>query len=536
MSIGAEQAAKLEALHLAASEIANATTTEEVYQTAVDTGEDVLGFDVCGVFVADDGELRPVAQNDTSVTLETYPDDKGALGETYQTQESFLIEDAADDEVSEPSDDSFASGVSVPLGDIGVLQAISTEPAYYDETDVELAELLAVHIREAVARIRSKRDLRESKRKIERLHRVATSLESVTDRGTLLWAAVEAASDILEFDWCLLAREDDGVFRVEAASEETPLDTGDEMFATDEGVAGHVVETGESFVVDDAHDHPVANPAHESFRSGLVVPVGDAGVFAAVDDRVGMFDEQDMELAELLAASVGEAYDRIEAREQLRRRQAELDLLKEVQSRVLRHNLRNDLNVIGGAAAEAREADPERRADLLDTVERTAERLAATSERVREIKRVVDHADRIRTFEVAETVRTVTEGLDESHPDATLVTDVPDGVTVRAHSDFPLAVRCLVENGIEHDDGVPRVEVSATRSGDRVRLQVRDDGPGIPDHEVEPIERDRETDLEHGSGAGLWLVRWVVDRSDGSLHFPDTDDGTTVLVELPGPE
>jgi Signal transduction histidine kinase len=413
-----------------------------------------------------------------------------------------------------------------------VLQALSTQPRYYDQTDLELAELLAIHVEEAVTRIRSERNLRESKRKIERLHAVATSLEACTDRETLLSEAVEAAGDVLSFDWCLIGRRHDGTFVAEAVSRETPVTAGDELDGVETGAAGRVVETGEPMLIDDVSANPVAEPAHESFRSGLLVPLGDGGALAAVSDEPGAFEQTDLELAELLAASVAAARDRIEARERLDRRQTDLDLLKDVYSRVLRHNLRNDLNVIGGAAEAARTADDDRLEELLDTIQRTATRLSATSERARQIKRVVDRTDPIRELSVRQAVEPVVERLRETEPRATITVDVPEQFRVRAHRDLPLAVECLVENGVDHNDAEPTVRVTAEQCDTVTKLRVADDGPGIPAHERSVIQRSRETDLEHGSGAGLWLARLVVDRSDGRLRFPERDDGTTVVVEL----
>ncbi len=536
MSLGADDAAKLESLHVAASGIAAATTTEAVYETAVTTAEDVLEFDVCGVFVHREGELVPVTQTDPAAPLQPYEDTRGVLGRTFQTGESILVGEATAHSQAEPADDSFRSGVSVPIGETGVLQAISAEPHYYDETDLELAELLAIHVTEAVTRIRSERNLRESKRKIERLHAVATSLETCTDRETLLSEAVRAAGEVLAFDWCLISRRQGESFVAEAVSPQTPMTAGDHLGGVENGAAGRVVETGEPMLIDDVPANPVAEPAHDSFRSGLVVPLGDDGTFAAVSDERAAFDETDLELAELLTASVGAAYDRIEARERLHQRQTDLDLLKDVYSRVLRHNLRNDLNVIGGAAAAAREATPDRREELLDTIQRTADRLADTSERARQIKRVVDRTEPVRELSVRRAVEPVVRRLREAEPQAAITADVPSGLRVEAHQELPLAVRCLAENGIDHNDCEPSVRVTAKRCGAVAELRIADDGPGIPAHERSVIQQSRETDLEHGSGAGLWLARLVVDRSDGRLRFPETDDGTTVVVELPTAE
>lgn len=65
---------------------------------------------------------------------------------------------------------------------------------------------------------------------------------------------------------------------------------------------------------------------------------------------------------------------------------------------------------------------------------------------------------------------------------------------------------------------------------------VEDDGPGIPDLETQPIDRSEETSLEHANGTGLWLVKWIVDASDGALSFERTAGGTRVVIEFPAHE
>jgi len=67
-----------------------------------------------------------------------------------------------------------------------------------------------------------------------------------------------------------------------------------------------------------------------------------------------------------------------------------------------------------------------------------------------------------------------------------------------------------------------------------VRLAVADNGPGIPDHEYEVLTKGEETALEHGSGLGLWLVFWVVEKSGGELTFGENEPrGAVVTMELP---
>ena len=63
-------------------------------------------------------------------------------------------------------------------------------------------------------------------------------------------------------------------------------------------------------------------------------------------------------------------------------------------------------------------------------------------------------------------------------------------------------------------------------------VMIEDDGPGIPEEELVPIEAGTETNLQHGRGLGLWQLRWSVDRLGGELSF-DTGEGTTVRITIP---
>jgi signal transduction histidine kinase len=69
---------------------------------------------------------------------------------------------------------------------------------------------------------------------------------------------------------------------------------------------------------------------------------------------------------------------------------------------------------------------------------------------------------------------------------------------------------------------------------DAVEIVVADDDPGIPEEEIEILERGEETGLEHTSGLGLWLVHWIVTESGGSVAFESSDTGGSVVrLRLP---
>jgi sensor histidine kinase regulating citrate/malate metabolism len=59
---------------------------------------------------------------------------------------------------------------------------------------------------------------------------------------------------------------------------------------------------------------------------------------------------------------------------------------------------------------------------------------------------------------------------------------------------------------------------------------------GVRESEIAVLEEKQESKLQHGSGVGLWLVRWIAERSGGELSIAQTDEGSWVALRLPTPD
>jgi signal transduction histidine kinase len=222
---------------------------------------------------------------------------------------------------------------------------------------------------------------------------------------------------------------------------------------------------------------------------------------------------------------------------ELRRKQQELDLLKQVLSRVLRHNVRNDLSVVKtNAQLLADEADG-LEAERLNTVIDKSQNLLEASEKARAVERVLDYDRERRELDLVDAVEDAVSDVRSEFPDATISTDLPEAARAKAHWGLSVALENLIENGVRHNDAdSPRVDVSVRVDGDCVEVRIADNGPGIPQQELTVLERGEETPLEHGSGIGLWLVNWVAELSHADLDFENTSRGCTVTVGLEAAE
>jgi len=219
----------------------------------------------------------------------------------------------------------------------------------------------------------------------------------------------------------------------------------------------------------------------------------------------------------------------------LRIRAGELALERQKLSainRLARHNLRNEAQVllsVAGVVGESVTDDRGRQA--ADRLADSAERVAEIDAKLAEFQEAVERESVDGTVDLAEIVSDVAAEYREAQPDAEIETSVPEGVRVRATPHLEVALGELLENAFEHGKGVERgVEIRAHSDGEQVSLTVSDGGRGIPEQEWEILAGEREqTQLEHATGLGLWVVKAVTESFGGELHR--VDGGVTVQLQ-----
>jgi signal transduction histidine kinase len=119
----------------------------------------------------------------------------------------------------------------------------------------------------------------------------------------------------------------------------------------------------------------------------------------------------------------------------------------------------------------------------------------------------------------------------------TIAVDAPDDLAVRADpGQLRRALLNLARNAVA-TARVARVEITARRVADRVRIDVRDDGPGVPVELREKIFTPFFTTREKGTGLGLAFVREIVRDHGGDVMVRDAPGGGSVFgFELPAAE
>jgi two-component system phosphate regulon sensor histidine kinase PhoR len=98
----------------------------------------------------------------------------------------------------------------------------------------------------------------------------------------------------------------------------------------------------------------------------------------------------------------------------------------------------------------------------------------------------------------------------------------------------------LIDNAVKYSPAGGRIEVFLEPHGTGVRMNVRDEGIGIPDGELKRIfGKFYRVDPQQirgvgGTGLGLYICRELVRRMDGRLSVTSAEGkGSTFVVDLP---
>ncbi|PSQ22377.1 hypothetical protein BRD04_04660 [Halobacteriales archaeon QS_9_67_17] len=214
----------------------------------------------------------------------------------------------------------------------------------------------------------------------------------------------------------------------------------------------------------------------------------------------------------------------------IRRHQNRLAVL----DRVLRHNLRNKLNIVAGHAQTltAQSPEGERVSDAAESIETATGSLLDIVNAIREFDVRPDEASAVER-DVAAFVRECEPELRTEYPSVELTTDLPETARARCPAQLRFCLDELVGSAVERANEPPTIWLTVTAGVETVTLRVRSDGEPLPDVEQRALAAGTETQLEHTQGVGIWLTQWAVEAVGGGLRVEQGDDGTTVALTFP---
>lgn len=216
------------------------------------------------------------------------------------------------------------------------------------------------------------------------------------------------------------------------------------------------------------------------------------------------------------------------------------------------HDLRTPLAAAKVAVSSLRAEDvafsPADTAELLATIEESIDQLTALVGNLLDSSRLaagVVHPELRRVY-LEETVQRAlvsigkgATGFYRSAIDRVKV-DVGDAVVLADAALLERVLANLIDNALRHAPNCV-VRVNAGRVGERVLINVVDEGPGIPhgteDQLFEAFQRLGDQDNTTGVGLGMSVARGFVEAMGGTIQAGDTPGGgLTIVVDLAAPQ
>jgi two-component system, OmpR family, sensor histidine kinase KdpD len=215
------------------------------------------------------------------------------------------------------------------------------------------------------------------------------------------------------------------------------------------------------------------------------------------------------------------------------------------------HGLRSPLVAAKAAASRLRSADvrisPEDAAEAPTTIEESIDRLTALAGNLSDSSRLAAEVVRpeLHRVDLEEVVQNAilkvgrgATGLHHAGLDRIKV-EVGDAAAIADSELLERALANLIDNALRYAPDSP-IRINAGQVGDRVLIDVIDQGPGIPhgaaEQMFEPFQRLGDPNATSGIGLGLTVARGFIDAMGGTIQASDTPGGgLTITIDLAAP-
>ena len=248
---------------------------------------------------------------------------------------------------------------------------------------------------------------------------------------------------------------------------------------------------------------------------------------------IGQVVEQDAEGEPLRAVGIHQDITARKEREQkVEEQRNQLDVLNQV----LRHDIRNDLQLVT-AYADFLEDELDENIEYVETIQENAKHAVELTTIAREMADVwLSESDAQSQILLGQTLEQVLDEARTGYTESVIRVngEIPD-VPVLADDMLPSVFDNLLKNAIQHNDKeIPTVNVSAEDGAETIQVRIADNGPGVPDTRKESIFGKGKKGMESsGTGLGLHLVSTLMNNYGGSVWVQDNEPkGAVFAVEL----
>ncbi|MDY7081345.1 MAG: PAS domain S-box protein [Halobacteria archaeon] len=510
-----ESKRRLERLHEATRQLINAETPEEAAEIASRSSVDILNLPLNGIHLYEEDEgLVPVGVSELTREILGEPPvlDEGIAWDSFETGEPQIHTDVREADEMYNRETPMRSELIFPLGDHGVMIASSTEVDDFDESDVRFARLLATNLEVALDQIQTERVL---ERNNARLRETKERMEAIIDSSPA--AVIFLDTDARVTLWNPAAEEIFGWTEEEALGEYAPF-VPDERKEEFEGFLDQLEGGEPNRSVETVRQTKDGEPIDVSISSAAVEVDGEVvGYMGSIED--------------------------ITERKEYERRLEEQNEQLEVLNRVVRHDIRNDMQIIMGMSSMIKEHIDDEGEMYLEKLMENSEHVVDITTTVRDLmEAMLSESESNERISLSKELDSEIENVRSSHEN--VIVEVDDdyyGIQVLADGMLESVFRNILKNAVQHNEkDLVRINIDVDDEGNRVVVSIADNGSGIPDSSKQEIFGKGEKGLEsEGTGIGLYLVDTLVSQYGGDVWVEDNDnepEGSVFKVKLRKPD
>jgi signal transduction histidine kinase len=326
----------------------------------------------------------------------------------------------------------------------------------------------------------------------------------------------------------------------------------------EQAFCAHAIRDNQLFIIEDSetderfHDNPLATGApHVKFYAGMPLEVRDGvclGTLCVIDTKPRTLTPDQKAALEALARQV---VSQLMLRQKVKELE-KLDQAKDEFVSMVSHELRTPLTSIKGALsllldAKSRIPDAQQQ-EMTQIASRNADRLLSIVNDILDVTKLeagkLDlHQDRLNVSQLVErAIELNAPFCAQCHCRLDFTTPtIIESLTVNGDEQRLLQVMAnLISNAAKFSPHHSVVKVSARPHGDRIRISVTDQGPGIsPGDEARVFQRfsqlhNRGNNKLPGTGLGLNICKHIVESHGGSIGFASVPhQATTFYFTLP---
>lgn len=415
-----------------------------------------------------------------------------------------------------------------------------TETPIYDPRSTPIRDHHDIHrgtifvLREITGRKRREETLRT-------LQSATHQFMETEDPEEIAEIAVQTADEVLDHPYSTIVFPDDGetVLRSVAMTDLLRDGLGDELaFSRDVESMWSVFESGAPVVYESPEQLSKAPYGLLPVGCLLLLPLGEHGVFGVGSDtRKRTFTENDRRFARILASTTETALDRARRDRELRESQATVEERTEqieFFNGVLRHDILNGITVINGnlELLEPHVTDSGR--SYFETVCNWSEDIGQLTEKVRSVSQTVTDSESmsLSTVSLSNVLTRRMTKVQNTYPAVSIDADIESALFVSGNVLLGEVVENVLLNAVEHHDREsPSVAIRARGSDEDVRVEIEDDGPGIPEEmKAQVFDRNVTSESSGSIGFGLYFVSVMMDQYGGAVWFEDAASRGTIAV------